>query len=201
MSQQINLYQPIFRKEKIVFSARTILFLAVGLIVILGLWSVLVGQRLASLEQELARQQQAEQRAVTQVAEMRASMPPDEPDAELESRVEQLRTRRAELRESLAALEGRTPAAEVGLRDRLGALSGQVPEGLWLTAIHLADQGQSVSLSGNALEARLVPDYLSGLSSLELFSGLNFRQIRLEERPGNAPGIRFDISTEREETP
>lgn len=195
MSQQINLYQPIFRKQRIVFSAQTIAWLSLGLIVLLALWSLLLGQRVASLEAELERQQQAEQRAVRQVAELQASMPSDEPDAALRAEVEHLRERREGLRESLAALERRMPASEVDLLGRLDALAAEVPDGLWLTNLELADQGRSLTAEGNALEARLVPAWLSELSQVEQFSGLGFRQIRLSERPDARPGIRFTIST------
>jgi len=195
VSQQINLYQPIFRKEKIVFSAQTIAWLSLGLIVLLLLWSLLIGQRVSGLETELERQQEAEQRAVAQVAELQSSMPPDEPDPQLQDTVQRLRERREGLRESLAALERRMPAAEVNLLARLDALAGEVPDGLWLTGLVMADQGERLTVEGNALEARLVPAWLSDLSRVEQFSGMGFRQIRLSGRPDDRPGIRFTIST------
>jgi Tfp pilus assembly protein PilN len=195
VNQQINLYQPIFRKEKIVFSAQTITWLSLGLIVLLVLWSALIGQRISGLESELERQQQAEQRAVRQVAELQSSMPPDEPDAALVARVENLRERRDGLRESLAALERRMPAAELDLLARLDALASQVPAGLWLTELYMADQGETLTAEGEALEARLVPVWLAGLSRIETFSGLGFRQVQLTRRGEGKPGIRFTIST------
>ncbi|RFF28284.1 MULTISPECIES: PilN domain-containing protein [unclassified Wenzhouxiangella] len=201
MSQQINLYQPIFRKEKIVFSAQTIAWLSLGLVVLLALWSLLVGQRVAGLETELERQQQAEQRAVRQVAELQSSMPPEQPDAVLQAQIERLQARRDGLQESLTALERRMPAAEINLLARLDALSAEIPDGLWLTGLLMAAQGQTLTLHGNALEARLVPAWLSELSTVEQFSGLGFRQIRLKERPDGQPGVQFTISTAAEETP
>lgn len=199
MSQQINLYQPIFRKEKIVFSAQTIAWLSLGLIVILVLWSVLIGQRVSGLEAELERQREAEQRVVRQVAELRSSLPPSEPDPSLEAEVESLRERRDDLQESLAALESRMPAADVELLDRLDALARQVPAGLWLTRVALGDHGRSITVSGNALEAQLVPAWLADLSRADQFTDLGFRQVRLAERPDGKPGIRFTVSTAAEE--
>ena len=195
MNQQINLYQPIFRKERIVFSAQTIAWLALGLIMLLILWSLLVGQRVAGLEAELERQQQAEQRAVDQVTQMQANMPSDEPDAALAARVERLRARREGLRESLAVLKRRMPATELDLRRRLDALAARVPAGVWLTGIHMADQGQALAVSGNALEARLIPAWLEELSASEEFSGMGFRQVHIAERADDRPGVEFTIST------
>ncbi|WP_376695296.1 PilN domain-containing protein [Wenzhouxiangella sp. EGI_FJ10305] len=201
MSQQINLYQPIFRKERIVFSAQTIAWLSLGLVILLVLWSVLIGQRVNGLEAELERQQQAEQRAIGQVAELQSSMPPTEPDGALQAQIERLQARRDGLRESLTALQRRMPAAEVDLLARLDALSAEIPDGLWLTGLLMADQGQTLTVDGNALEARLVPAWLTQLSAVEQFSGLGFRQIRLRERSDGQPGVQFTISTAAEETP
>ena len=198
MSQQINLYQPIFRKERIIFSAQTITWLSLGLIVILVLWSLLIGQRVASLEAELERQRVVEQRATRQVTELRATLPPTEADAALQAQVQSLRERREGLRESLEALERRMPAADIDLLDRLDALALEVPDGLWLTGVELGDLGQSVTVRGNALEARLVPTWLADLSEVEIFSGLGFRQVRLAERE-DGPGNQFTISTAAEE--
>lgn len=195
MNQQINLYQPIFRKEKIIFSARTIVGLALGLIVLLILWSILVDQRIAALEAELDRQEAAEQRAVEQISRLRENMPPSEPDATLRTRVEQLRDRRRALQASLQALQRTTPAAEAELRPRFDALARQVPEGVWLTALRVAEQGRSVTIEGRALEPRLVPDYLSGLSTVGLLDGLGFRQVRLDARAEDRPGVAFRVST------
>lgn len=201
MSQQINLYQPIFRKERIVFSAQTIAWLSLGLVVLLVLWSVLIGQRVNGLEAELERQQQAEQRAIGQVTELQSSMPPTEPDGALQAQIERLQVRRDGLQESLTALQRRMPAAEVDLLARLDALSAEIPDGLWLTGLLMADQGQTLTVDGNALEARLVPAWLTQLSAVEQFSGLGFRQIRLRERSDGQPGVQFTISTAAEETP
>lgn len=195
MNQQINLYQPIFRKEKIVFSAQTIAWLALGLIVLLALWALLVGQRIAGLEAELERQLQAEQRAVNQVTQIQSNMPSDEPDAALLARVERLRERRQGLRESLVALQQRMPATELDLRRRLDALARRVPEGVWLTGITMAEQGQALAVSGNALEARLIPAWLEELSASEEFSGMGFRQVHIGERAADQPGVEFTIST------
>jgi len=199
VSQQINLYQPIFRKERIVFSARTIVWLCLGLATLLMLWSVLISQRISGLESELARQQAAEQHTIRQIAELQAALPPADPQPELVIQVEQLEARRNGLRESLAALERRLPASRVDLRSRLDALAGQIPDGMWLTGLQLGDQGRSLTLHGAALEAALVATYLARLSEVPSLSGTGFSQLRLENAADERPGIRFTISTSENE--
>jgi len=201
VSQQINLYQPIFRKEKIIFSAQTILWLSLGLIALLMLWSLLVSQRISGMEDELARQQEAEQRALQRMTELQASLPPNEPDPALTARVEQLDQRRTALRESLAALQRRMPAAEIDLRARLDELSSHVPNGMWLSRLHLGEQGGTLLLEGAALEAGLVPAFLNSLAQAPELDGTTFRQVHLSSRPEQQPGIRFTLSSNAEEQP
>ncbi|QOC23840.1 PilN domain-containing protein [Wenzhouxiangella sp. AB-CW3] len=199
MNQQINLYQPIFRKQKVVFSAQTVLMISIGFLVILLLWSTLVGQRVTRLEAEQERQEAAEQRAVEQLTQLRETMPPTEPDPELVASVERLEQRRRNLRESLTAMEQRMPAAQVELPGRVDALARQTPRGLWLTEIKLGDDGQHMILRGRALAARLVPAYLEGLSEEPLLSGLGFRQVRLHAAEDDMPGISFVIASHAED--
>lgn len=201
MKQQINLYQPIFRKQQIVFSAQTILWLAVGFLVLLLLWSLLISQRISRLEAEYDRQVAAEQRAIVQLTELQRSMPPSEPSPELEQQVEQLELQLANLRDSLDALDRRLPAAEVDLGARLDALARQVPAGLWLTRLDLADNGQHLMLHGRALSARLVPAYLDALTEEPLLTGMGFRRIQVTAADDHIPGVRFIISTAEEDQP
>lgn len=201
MSQQINLYQPIFRKERIVFSARTILWLAVGFGVILMVWSLLVGQRISSLEAEHERQVAAEQRAITQLAELQRNMPPSEPDAELIDRVESLEQRRNNLSESLDVLGRRLPRDQTALGERLDALARQVPEGLWLTGLEMGAGGARLSIHGRALSPRLVPDYVDALAAEPLLAGMGFRKVRVSAATDATPGVEFTLSTVAEEQP
>lgn len=201
MSQQINLYQPIFRKERIVFSAGTILWLAIGFGAILMVWSLLVSQRISGLEDEHERQAAAEQRAISQLAELQRNMPPTEPDPELINRVNTLEQRRDNLHESLEALDQRLPRDQTALGERLDALARQVPEGLWLTGLDMGDSGAQLSIHGRALSASLVPDYVDALAAEPLLAGMGFRTVRVSAATDVIPGVEFTLSTVAEEQP
>lgn len=198
MNQQINLYQPIFRKEKIVFSAQTIFWLSFGFLVLLLLWSFLISQRVGRLEAEYERQLAAEARAVEQLTELRRNTPPTEPGIELQETVERLDQHRTSLHQSLNALDRIVPAAEVDLSRRIDALARQIPEGLWLTRLELGDNGDRLVLHGRALAAPLVPRFIDALSAEPLMSGLGFSQVHVRAASDEIPGVVFTISTEPE---
>lgn len=201
MNQQINLYQPIFRKERIVFSAQTIAVLALGFGLILVLWAMLISYRIGNLEAELDRQLAAEQRAIGQLADLQRDMPPSEPDTELAEEVEALSERRDDLSESLDILARRLPERQRALGERVDALARRVPEGLWLTGMEMGENGNRLSVRGRALSPRLVPDYVDALSSEPLLSGLGLRRVRVEASQDATPGVIFTLSTEAEEQP
>jgi len=195
VNQQINLYQPIFRKQQIIFSAATIAWIAAGLLALLLAWSALVGQRINRLEAEHQRQLAAEQRAVERLGEMRADMPPSEPDPELVGAVEQLEARRENLHSSLQALALRLPARDGELLGHIDALARAVPQGLWLTGVRLAAEGQELTISGRALAARLVPEYLDRLSEEAMLTGTAFGRFSISASNDEMPGVTFILTT------
>lgn len=203
MRQQVNLYQPIFRKQRIVFSAQTMLFAGLGFLLLLVGYAWLIDWRVTSLESELDRQQQAEQRAVSQITRIQETLPSPEPSPELVARVEELEERRDRLEQTTVLLRTRVPDQRPRLRPRLEALARQHPEGLWLTGVELGAEGDSLRLQGRALSARLVPTYLERLSGEPVLEGLSFRQVQVQSTEDDLPGVRFMVSTaaEVEESP
>jgi len=201
VNQQVNLYQPIFRKQKIIFSARTILMITAGLLVILLVWGLAVGQRISQLESEYQRQVAAEQRAVDQLTELQRNRPPPTDTAALEADLETLRERARQLRASLTSVQQHRPVSQTRLPGRLQALTRQVPQGLWLTRLALTEPERELTIEGRALSSRLVPTYIAGLSGEPLVSGTGFRQVHVHDSDDDIPGVRFFLRTRSEEAP
>jgi len=152
VNQQINLYQPMFRKQKVVFSARTTLGLAVGFLALLAIWWALLDQRVDSLETQLGQQQALERRLADRVARLESERAERQPDPVLVDEVERLRQRAASLRSSRELVRRRIPDAPVAVRERLAALGRQHPSGLWLTGIEIADNGRAISFMASGDE-------------------------------------------------
>ncbi len=195
MSQQINLYQPMFRKQQVVFSARTSLAMAVGFLVLLALWWLLLDQRVGSLQQQLQQQQSAEGRLAARVAELSAAQQEIEPDPLLIDRVEQLERRAASLVRSRETVSRRLPDPDLSISARLESLAERHPSGLWLTAIEIAEGGREVALAGRMLNAPLLPEYLARLGGEPAFSGLAFRALEIHAGEDDLPGLEFSVST------
>lgn len=195
MSQQINLYQPIFRKQQKVFSTLAILQIA-GLVVV-GFGAIYgVGQyHLARLNAQIAdleRQRDAASARLTQFTGQQQQQPARR-SALLE---DQLRQAQRELDHKLPlveAMEQRHRGNTTGFSRHFAGLGRQRVNGVWLTRIVVTDGGQ-VDLDGHAEQAQLVPQYLQRLSREQAFRGTEFHSLRIE-RSDEPAGAAFRVST------
>lgn len=194
MSQQINLYQPIFRRERKVFSAATIaqatLVVAAGLAAIYGYasWQMRgLSREVATLE---AQQLQAQAQFETLAKEVAALSD----DSELKQQIEAQRTELASRQELLRWLGERSTDKPQGFSAHLAGLARQHRAGeLWLDGVHLAQGGGRVTLEGGSGDPAAVVRYLRRLGQEPAFAGLEFDSVSID-RPAEGDGIRFRVS-------
>ena len=180
MSQQINLYSPIFRKQQKVFSATTMLQ-GVGLIVVvvavfyytLTLQSSLLEIRAANSSQQL----KGELERLKAYGGARES--PAERAKALAERKKTLEASLASQKQALEAFESGALGRTEGYASLLRALARVSVEGVWLTRIRLAEGSGELSLSGRATRADLVPVYLERLRSEQALRGQAFSRLEV----------------------
>lgn len=189
MSQQINLFDARFRRQKPHFSAATVGLALVAVSVLALFIRELYAYQNRSLEAQLADTE----RHVTQLREQmirlgqefggqaRSSALGDET-----ARVEaQLRSRRA----LLEAIRSGATAEVDGFSPYLTALARQTMHGVWLTGVELGGGPAQLVLKGRALESDLVPLYIQRLNREPLFKGRAVRELRLAAK--GEPGRRY----------
>jgi hypothetical protein len=192
MNQQINLHQPIFRKQRALFSAQIVLricaiwALALGVIYVLSLWNE------QALSRERERLQVARDEAAAALEQITASQ------AGQPGRSEALATELANLQNELAQKEA---VLQLLSRGELGSTTGFAPQidalaarrlaGVWLTHITLTEGGREISLQGEASEGSLLPQYLEHLAGSTGFPGARFGDVRLERQDGDT--VAFEL--------
>ena len=181
MSQQINLYNPLFepRREWLSFNVAAAVILAVlGLIAagsIAANWRYhslvrqeqAASQRLANAKEEmtrLANQLAGRQKDPQLLAEL------DRAQAELKSRDE-----------VIAVLQGGALGNTSGYSEYLRAFARQSIEGLWLTGFSISGAGHHVVIEGRTLRADLVPDYLQRLNREHILKGSTFAEMQMQQ--------------------
>jgi len=199
MRQQVNLYQPILRREKKVFSAQalltTLLVVIAALAVVTGLMFWGQHRQAAELAQLQARKSSAE----AQVSALEARYQPPKKDAALEQAVQRLR---GEIRAKEAFLERFDPSSVSfggGFAPWLEGLARQTFDGIWLDGFSLYGDGQ-VDLSGGALKPQYVPRLVQRLGRERVFEGRDFRELRLNRPDGHTHRVHFTLSSSKEKT-
>lgn len=193
--QQVNLYQPILRKQEKTFSAKTLL--QGNLMVLLGL-ALLYGYTVVqtrNMQAQLAQVQQQRDGQIKQLAELARQFPPKAKDETLQVRIEQQQAELAHKRKLLTAVTQLGLGGDAGFSEHLSGLARQDLPQLWLKQITL-QQGQQVKLTGAAYQPEVVPLYLQRLATEKAFNGTAFHSVviaRNAEQPGL---VDFNLSTQ-----
>jgi hypothetical protein len=206
MSQEINLFNPAFRKQRLVLSLVTVgECLAVTLLTLFA-FHFYFQQQLKGLNEELASAQNLlkAQRAYSE--RLRGEGAKRQADDVLEAEIARLEAELKGARASLDALKGGALGNQQGFAEYLRAFSRQSLNGLWLTGFSIT--GGDIALQGRVLSPDLVPSYLQRLNQEKVFQGRAFAALDLrqprpvepaagkdEKAPRSAPYLEFNLST------
>lgn len=177
MSQQINLFNPVFLKQKQVFGSRA-MAQALGVLLAGVLAMAAYGwQQVATLEKQVkaARAQLAQKEA--RQALVNAEFAPREPGKAL---ADEIVGAEAQLR-ALSAMSDMLGRGELGntagYSEYFKALARQNVNGLWLTGVTVA--GADIGIRGRALEGALIPGYITRLMREPVMQGKSFGSLQI----------------------
>jgi hypothetical protein len=196
LSQQINLFNPDFLKQKKIFTSSTML-LALGVLVAGALVLALVGRhRVGALEADAAAGAEQLELKKKRQATVIAEFVLRQKSKELELEIAAAEADLASLHEVSSVLGGAALAdARKGFARYFRALARQGTGELWLTGVRIGGAGNHVALQGRALDASLVPAYVTRLRREPAMQGKNFSslemsraRIKVEGKDADDPG-------------
>lgn len=181
MTQQINLYNPLFEKKPKPFSART-MAQALALIIV-GLVTMHVYASFQARSAERVAAQLREQVNVQreQVAKLTKAGAPTRSKA-LEAEIASLEAEVKARNTSLQAISTGELGNTAGFSEFLAALGRQATPGIWLTSITIADSGNELLVQGRALRADLMPAFLRGLNNEPVMRGRRVTELKLSAK-------------------
>jgi Tfp pilus assembly protein PilN len=192
MSQQINLYAPIFRKQTKVFSATTMLQ-GVGLIVlVVAVFFYYIAMQTSILE---IRASDASRQLQSELARLKAYGLGDSPAERAKALAERKKALEASLasqNQAASAFESSGLGRDEGYADPLRALARVSMDGVWLTRVEFTE-ARELSLSGRARSPELVAAYLQRLRSEKALRSQEFAHLEVT-RP-KAPYVEFVLSS------
>jgi len=204
MSQQINLFNPLFMHEEKYFSARTMAqnlgLIALGLLAFY-VYALVQTRDLESLAAGYGRQLATQRdQFVSLGAQGRGKL--------LEAEVSRLETEVKARRDMLSMLQGGGLGNTDGFSRYFAAFARHPMRGVWLTGFSVADNGNVLNIRGRVLHPDLVPEYLKSLNQDDVMRGRLVTELKLvardesDARRGAAAGanagpvrfIEFDLS-------
>ena len=180
MSQQINLFNPIFLKQEKHFSALT---MAQGLGIILLaslLLTAYASFQLAKLQNDRASVGNQLQLAQNQLAKVTAAYATKQKDPGLDAKVQRKQAEVQSLQQVSDLLEKGQFGNTSGYADYMTAFARQIGNGIWLTGFTIQGAGSDIAIKGNALRPELVPLYLSRLKTEPVMQGASFSTLEMQ---------------------
>jgi hypothetical protein len=181
VSQQINLFNPVFLKQKKYFSVLTMLQ-ALGLIVLGS--ALFYGYALYQVAQmsrqteEMGKRYAAEQARLVNYAN---EFSPQRTTQLLEQELKSLESQAAAQENLLEMLKSGAIGNTEGFSGYMRAFARQSVNGLWLTAFDIAGDGAQMSLSGGVLNPKLVPIYIQRLGREKVMQGKTFATLQMQQ--------------------
>ncbi|NMM37563.1 MAG: PilN domain-containing protein [Glaciimonas sp.] len=207
MSQQINLFNPIFLKQKKYFSAIA-MAQALGLILIGALLLSVYSRYQFSGMLDTATNMTAQMGLVqTRLNKVKAEYAPPKKSQGLEDGVKKTDAEVKSLQQVFDALQKGDIGNREGYSAYLRAFARQIVDGLWLTGFTIVGAGTELGLQGRALRPELVPAYINNLKQEHVIQGKNFSTLEIQlpqreqsnrEHPAGtntaaAPYVEFDL--------
>ena len=186
MSQQINLYQPIFRKEEKKFSTVAMLQ-SIGLVTIgvVALYAFTWWQNEA-LKSELKRVEQNHVMASKRLADANQKFGLGKGPSELDKEITSLETEIVAKQQIQEILKRGVFSNTTGFSDYFASFARQRIPGVWLTGFDITGAAEQMILAGRTTNPELVPRYMQKLSVEKNLSGIEFRTFQMN-RPNPDP--------------
>jgi hypothetical protein len=200
MKQAVNLYLPEFRKKREWLDALRMVQATGALLLLLAAWVGLESWQLSRDEQVWTEAEAHRVAAENLTAQLRASFGTQAADENLVVQNEQLQSDLKEKRAILTFMEGKDLGQTTGFSDFMADLARYHVQGLSLKSINLSQNGKSVTLDGEVMQAELVPMYLQSLNRGTSFRGLSFHDLVISElalpaESAQQPAFSFKVST------
>ncbi len=179
MSQQINLYQPIFRKEEKKFSTVAMLQ-SVGLVVfgVVALYAFTWWQA-GALKNELKRVDQNHAAASKRLADATGKFGQRKGPSPLDSEIARLEAEIVAKQQIQEILQRGIFSNTQGFSEYFASFARQRVPGVWLTGFDITGAAEQMVLAGRTTNPELVPRYMQKLSSEKTLSGIEFRTFQM----------------------
>lgn len=186
MSQQINLFNPVFMTQRKHFSLlamlQALVMIVAGALVLYGYAHYQVDQLNRQLKENTKLYDAEQVRLARNVAEFS----PQQANQLLQDEVQRLEKQLAEQNELIETLKSGVLGNTIGYSEYMRAFSRQVVPGLWLTGFNVVGDAAQLSLSGGVVNPELLPAYIQRLARERVMQGKTFSTLQMQQAKAEA---------------
>jgi len=189
VSQQINLFNPIFLKQKKVFGAQPMLQALA--IIVLGVAAVTsyAAYRVAQLEQQAVRSKETLAMREKRLNSVNVQFAPRQRNAALAIELADAQAELKSLHDVEGVLQGGALGNTSGYAEYFRAFARQNVSGLWLTGLTIVGAGNDIGVQGRAMQPTMIPNYVSRLTAEKVMRGKTFASLKIDRPLTVAPDV------------
>jgi hypothetical protein len=180
MRQQINLYQDILIDKPKPLQSRQAGAILLVVMCCLGLLFAYSSYKANALAAQMSALRHNNDLASIQLAKLQKHYPEPKKSVLLEEKVRRLEREIKNSRTTLKLFGENDDTSNAAILESLEGLARHPFAGLWLHRIRLYAGGVEVQLSGSAVRADRVPDYLALLGEENIFGGKLFSRLKVQ---------------------
>jgi hypothetical protein len=195
VSQQINLFNPVFLKQKKMFSLITMLQGLVLIVLGSGLfygYAVYQVKQLTKQSEETSKRYVAEQEKLKRY---KAGFSPEQVSKALEDELKVAEARLVAQNDIVETLRSGVIGNTTGYSEYMRAFARQAMHGLWLTHFSIVGDATQMSLSGAVLSPELVPAYIRRLGQEKVMQGKFMARLQMQRSGDEARYVEFNLQS------
>lgn len=201
INQQVNLFQPMFRKERKLLSFRVLLqACAVVFVLLVSMYGYGMRQT-AEMQADLSQLQGQLDRRVAQVEELATRLAQRKTDTSAAQELARLEQEMAARRRVVDALTRVRDTYTRGVSGYMESFARQAPKGVWLTGFVVQAGGEGLVIRGSALKPALVPSFIQRLTEETTLAGTHFGLLQIEREDTASRQVDFTLYTGSEPPP
>ena len=194
MSQQINLFNPVFLNQRKYFSMLAMLqalaLLMLGSALFYG-YLVYRGKSLASQFDEINKHYIEDQAKLQRYT---TELSPQASSQLLESELQSLNAKLAAQNELIQTLKGGAVGNATGYSEYMRAFAHQTVNGLWLSSFDINDGATQMTIRGAVLSPELLPAFIQRLNQEPVMRGKLFSSLQMQ-RGGDGRSVEFTLQS------
>lgn len=181
MSQQINLFNPVFEQRRTMFAASTMVLAAGVVLAVVGVLAGMAQLRVSGLQADVDAGARQLTDARKRLSEATAEFAPRLKDAGLDVQIAEAERQHTAMQHVNDMIARGAIGNQQGYAETFRALARQTGDGVWLTAVSISNGGRDIGLKGRALDPAMVPGFLNRLRAEPVLQGKAVGNLQIAE--------------------